>query len=110
MQPRTGAMAADVDGGDEDSTRTAAGGGGGGGGRARSGVSRVAASCFAGAATAMLFASCMALVRALFPGAGDIVAFTAAGALTGGAVQAGREAAGAAAAAATAAAATSGTE
>jgi hypothetical protein len=90
-------MAADVDGGDEDSTRTAAGGGGG---RARAGVSRVAASCFAGAATAMLFASCMALVRALFPGAGDIVAFTAAGALTGGAVQAGREAAGAATAAA----------
>jgi hypothetical protein len=34
----------------------------------------------------MLFASCMALVRALFPGAGDIVAFTAAGTLTGGAV------------------------
>ena len=85
-------MADDADGGDEPHAHRGSGG--------RAGVARVASSCFAGAAAAMLFASCMALVRAIFPGAGNVVAFTAAGALTGGAMQAAREAAGAATAAA----------
>lgn len=61
----------------------------------RAAVARVGAACGLAALGAALFAGAMALVHALVPGAGTIVTYAAAGALTGGAMQAGREAVGA---------------